>query len=116
QAEDGIRDFHVTGVQTCALPIFSLPMISLTQACLLRSEFSKESTNELFKATKGGGPSKNIKELASAVLFPSLCGLSWRMAEWLSFLNSLFRSLSRKNKEDCSMTTELSSSAFCQLL
>src|SRR5690606_39672646 len=24
QAEDGIRDFHVTGVQTCALPIFNL--------------------------------------------------------------------------------------------
>src|SRR5207302_2335223 len=24
QAEDGIRDFHVTGVQTCALPICSL--------------------------------------------------------------------------------------------
>src|SRR5690606_13184787 len=24
QAEDGIRDFHVTGVQTCALPIFEL--------------------------------------------------------------------------------------------
>src|SRR5207302_5444410 len=23
QAEDGIRDFHVTGVQTCALPIFA---------------------------------------------------------------------------------------------
>src|SRR5690606_41027529 len=23
-AEDGIRDFHVTGVQTCALPIFDL--------------------------------------------------------------------------------------------
>src|SRR5690606_40079360 len=25
QAEDGIRDFHVTGVQTCALPIFNRP-------------------------------------------------------------------------------------------
>src|SRR5690606_40268315 len=25
QAEDGIRDFHVTGVQTCALPISGLP-------------------------------------------------------------------------------------------
>src|SRR5438874_345379 len=25
QAEDGIRDLYVTGVQTCALPIFSLP-------------------------------------------------------------------------------------------
>src|SRR5690606_40456972 len=24
QAEDGIRDFHVTGVQTCALPICQL--------------------------------------------------------------------------------------------
>src|SRR5690606_39901957 len=24
QAEDGIRDFHVTGVQTCALPIWNL--------------------------------------------------------------------------------------------
>src|SRR5690606_40531412 len=25
QAEDGIRDFHVTGVQTCALPIYPAP-------------------------------------------------------------------------------------------
>src|SRR5690606_41162247 len=25
QAEDGIRDFHVTGVQTCALPILIMP-------------------------------------------------------------------------------------------
>src|SRR5690606_40573987 len=35
QAEDGIRDFHVTGVQTCALPILesstalTIPSISL---------------------------------------------------------------------------------------
>src|SRR5690606_39673672 len=27
RAEDGIRDFHVTGVQTCALPIFEAEMI-----------------------------------------------------------------------------------------
>src|SRR5690349_22690598 len=27
QAEDGIRDLYVTGVQTCALPIFPSPMI-----------------------------------------------------------------------------------------
>src|SRR5438445_2417384 len=26
QAEDGIRDIGVTGVQTCALPIFHLPL------------------------------------------------------------------------------------------
>src|SRR5207302_2067909 len=28
QAEDGIRDFHVTGVQTCALPIFALTWLT----------------------------------------------------------------------------------------
>src|SRR5207302_6364170 len=27
QAEDGIRDFHVTGVQTCALPIYGIASI-----------------------------------------------------------------------------------------
>src|SRR5690606_40513782 len=27
QAEDGIRDFHVTGVQTCALPISELAQV-----------------------------------------------------------------------------------------
>src|SRR6266446_6600574 len=29
QAEDGIRDYKVTGVQTCALPIWRLPQHSL---------------------------------------------------------------------------------------
>src|SRR5690606_39619165 len=29
QAEDGIRDFHVTGVQTCALPISLDPLLTL---------------------------------------------------------------------------------------
>src|SRR5690606_41086725 len=28
QAEDGIRDFHVTGVQTCALPISEMDFMS----------------------------------------------------------------------------------------
>src|SRR5256885_12751512 len=31
QAEDGIRDYKVTGVQTCALPIYSMP--ALPEAC-----------------------------------------------------------------------------------
>src|SRR5690625_7468089 len=29
QAEDGIRDGHVTGVQTCALPIFSCSRVMI---------------------------------------------------------------------------------------
>src|SRR5690606_21267956 len=32
QAEDGIRDFHVTGVQTCALPIFERITVARAQA------------------------------------------------------------------------------------
>src|SRR5690606_40295059 len=32
QAEDGIRDFHVTGVQTCALPISGLA-IQVANGC-----------------------------------------------------------------------------------
>src|SRR5690606_39824140 len=37
QAEDGIRDFHVTGVQTCALPISLLSHSKQTwQAMLFR--------------------------------------------------------------------------------
>src|SRR5207253_5952257 len=38
QAEDGIRDGHVTGVQTCALPIFitSEPIAQSVVASMLR--------------------------------------------------------------------------------
>src|SRR5207302_7768946 len=43
QAEDGIRDFHVTGVQTCALPIYTASMIrspngSVQVRCAPRAE------------------------------------------------------------------------------
>src|SRR5690606_40360884 len=34
QAEDGIRDFHVTGVQTCALPISSCSMTAVNSLCM----------------------------------------------------------------------------------
>src|SRR5699024_11974843 len=43
QAEDGIRDRNVTGVQTCALPILSLLLlviISLLAACIQSSRVS----------------------------------------------------------------------------
>src|SRR5690606_21988818 len=38
QAEAGIRDFHVTGVQTCALPISGSLMVRETHAALDRLE------------------------------------------------------------------------------
>src|SRR5690606_37409484 len=38
QAEDGIRDFHVTGVQTCALPICDLSMEGRMTICNMSIE------------------------------------------------------------------------------
>src|SRR5688572_32018726 len=35
QAEDGIRDLTVTGVQTCALPIFSLAVVGILTAAVV---------------------------------------------------------------------------------
>src|SRR5690606_40486971 len=40
QAEDGIRDFHVTGVQTCALPIF---LTSLHGVFMTNTEIQSQS-------------------------------------------------------------------------
>src|SRR5439155_14096657 len=41
QAEDGIRDGHVTGVQTCALPILAGMIIALPPAEQIRSAGGK---------------------------------------------------------------------------
>src|SRR5690606_39344770 len=43
QAEDGIRDFHVTGVQTCALPIWFVPALPTRLAAQLTPRSSVES-------------------------------------------------------------------------
>src|SRR5690606_39377510 len=44
QAEDGIRDFHVTGVQTCALPIYALARLSERFYSLPRPDSGRKST------------------------------------------------------------------------
>src|SRR6266511_82914 len=38
QAEDGIRDFHVTGVQTCALPIYTAGLAPHCESMILRCD------------------------------------------------------------------------------
>src|SRR5690606_40009780 len=51
QAEDGIRAFHVTGVQTCALPIFPL---------ILEEVENKKFDKYVFKVKSQSALSKNI--------------------------------------------------------
>src|SRR5690606_20018065 len=42
QAEDGIRDFHVTGVQTCALPILDSKDPDATTYCAMAKRFATD--------------------------------------------------------------------------
>src|SRR5690606_41052719 len=51
QAEDGIRDFHVTGVQTCALPI-------LRYGTILRHSIT--SFLSMKKGTRSGCPFSSV--------------------------------------------------------
>src|SRR5690606_40937012 len=48
QAEDGIRDFHVTGVQTCALPILLELRLTRIRMSPLRSIFVQKPKGFLF--------------------------------------------------------------------
>src|SRR5256885_7738623 len=45
QAEDGIRDYKVTGVQTCALPIFGqMPALQGTRRMWMRFDLFQRAT------------------------------------------------------------------------
>src|SRR5439155_14346471 len=72
QAEDGIRDGHVTGVQTCALPIFMF-------MCLARNmTFTTPSART---ATCGGtAPPHTASAAASNVLGTVARAASWARA------------------------------------
>src|SRR3712207_6754511 len=58
QAEDGIRDIGVTGVQTCALPISSIP--ELTRSGLHRC-FARHGISRLPKAGDDGAGKRRFK-------------------------------------------------------
>src|SRR5690606_40409621 len=55
QAEDGIRDFHVTGVQTCALPILIERNIGgrIIAMSSIHSQLSEPNCGH-YTASKGG--------------------------------------------------------------
>src|SRR2546427_80870 len=70
QAEDGIRDLTVTGVQTCALPIFCSTLFLADSAIFFASGLILESSNSwiLFNSSfaasawKGATPLKRSEE------------------------------------------------------
>src|SRR5690606_40321643 len=72
QAEDGIRDFHVTGVQTCALPIWRTvnPVPLLEEA---KSRLSQPALEVLRSLAPGGGARSEERRV----------GKEWR-SRWMS--------------------------------
>src|SRR5690606_39445733 len=76
QAEDGIRDFHVTGVQTCALPISRYHSLALGRDCVIGGGGGAQTPrfcwawsllkNRAIPAT----PMTNVKETARKISCP----------------------------------------------
>src|SRR3712207_8915283 len=64
QAEDGIRDIGVTGVQTCALPIFvNIRVASPTEARSLNPSAENKLTSSAWsKLTSASGREKGLPE------------------------------------------------------
>src|SRR5699024_11386340 len=58
QAEDGIRDRNVTGVQTCALPISSHGMVLPTQVHGQLDDLGRVQGHGAFDAEPGGAPGR----------------------------------------------------------
>src|SRR5690606_1936831 len=70
QAEDGIRDFHVTGVQTCALPISTH-----TSACVPAMNSMARSMGYGTRGTWGKPPPRVVRRL-------ELCPASRQFNVW----------------------------------
>src|SRR6266481_7165005 len=95
QAEDGIRDGTVTGVQTCALPILLEPhdrtlggkLRQIARAIQLEAHLSKSEILTLYlNLAPYGGPIEGVQAAAYAYLGNSAKSLSHAEAALLAVL------------------------------
>src|SRR5580658_10783695 len=88
QAEDGIRDYKVTGVQTCALPIW--PVIKYGNRPYLECSSNGDKRFSAFWACIESRGNKSIEELyqASKIFEDGSTGLSWREAKGRRAVNA----------------------------
>src|SRR5699024_11575315 len=95
QADDGIRDRNVTGVQTCALPIFVAVLLQPTEDCfrLLHRPFSR---NRFLTCAQLSGPGTKVctvkPSAAAAAVFDGLSS-----TKSVRSGRSPYRSVSRPN-------------------
>src|SRR5690606_39336609 len=74
QAEDGIRDFHVTGVQTCALPILRIDGVEdvrvgaqqrVEAGVVLITDLAGAQAGDVDAVARGAGDGAAIRRLAA---------------------------------------------------
>src|SRR5256885_13824824 len=108
QAEDGIRDYKVTGVQTCALPIspfghrlspglYPFPQPTETKMSTSKNEFTQQSLLERVNSVKMAEGNPRARAIVARIvsdLFKTIDELDvspdefWAAADWLSRLGA----------------------------
>src|SRR5215475_14222852 len=121
QAEDGIRDFHVTGVQTCALPIWStsnlsrspLARSSTLSAWVARRGWPDRRTNERHRRTAIATISRRAASSLPATGQPDRCSAStkarsrpWSWPLSSPVLDALWRAITELSQR-CKRTADL---------
>src|SRR5690606_40160297 len=81
QAEDGIRGFHVTGVQTCALPIYPGEVGELGPANLVRKLLTRRHVEHAQDPPVGPAVLHRVEQLRSVRSEERRVGKEWRSGE-----------------------------------
>src|SRR5690606_41010285 len=79
QAEDGIRDFHVTGVQTCALPISND-----SRMCVPANTTEAVYVWSWIRTPLARCPSTRISSTPAPVWTSPPCDSIWDLRAWVS--------------------------------
>src|SRR2546429_6641384 len=90
QAEDGIRDVAVTGVQTCALPIFAMAIATQSSEPPMRdaAHLISDEAARLYDAMHGDRKSTRLNSSHGYISYAVFCLKKKNIAYSTTFYNS----------------------------
>src|SRR2546430_12691922 len=114
QAEDGIRDLTVTGVQTCALPIFAMPADATHHGYI--SEHHSYGQNEMAAGEYAEDLAASMLATVLGVPFDPEKAWDERREQWL-LSGEIVRTMNVTSAAECGddgrWTTVVSAVCFC---